>query len=222
MAFIRPHLCVNGFGAALFVNVAYSNVMATVAARAPCTASRCLSTGLSNFCSALSDFCLLVRSLAVALSLSLWKPIGFSIFHWIVAVSDSFPGPIDESSSFLPLQRMERSERFNSWAIFSPFLPAIDFCDSVPFKTNQFNCNPMKLSRGYSLKKIFVHSPPPPKKKKSKKSKDFFEDLKSVHLIWEWTTPRIHCLNPFLFIKSSYTKKKFEKSWKSKKSPQKP
>ena len=37
-------------------------------------------------------------------------------------------------------------------------------------------------------------------RKKFKKFMDFFEDLKSVHLIWEWTTPRIQCLNPFLFI----------------------
>ena len=54
-------------------------------------------------------------------------------------------------------------------------------------------------------------------KQNPKKFKDFFEDLKSVHLIWERTTPRIQCLKPFLFIKSSYTKKDFEKSEKSKK-----
>ena len=59
-----------------------------------------------------------------------------------------------------------------------------------------------------------VHSSYTPKKirkirNKLKKSKDFCEDLKSAHLIWEWTTLRIQCLNPFLFIKSSKTTKKF-------------
>ena len=44
-----------------------------------------------------------------------------------------------------------------------------------------------------------------------KKSKDFFEDLKSVYFIWGCKTARIRCWNPFLFIKSTYTKKKFRK-----------
>ena len=63
----------------------------------------------------------------------------------------------------------------------------------------------------------------PPKKirKKSKKSKDFFEDLKSVYLIWEWTTTRFQCLNPFLFINSSYTQKNPKKSEKNRKNPKK-
>ena len=38
-------------------------------------------------------------------------------------------------------------------------------------------------SKGRSLKKILVQ--PPKKSEKSEKSKDFFEDLKSVHFIWE-------------------------------------
>ena len=50
--------------------------------------------------------------------------------------------------------------------------------------------------------------------KNPKKIQGFFEDLKSVHLIWEWTTPRIQWLNPFLFIKSSYTQKNQEKNSK--------
>ena len=33
--------------------------------------------------------------------------------------------------------------------------------------------------------------------KKSEKYKDFLGDLKSAYLIWDWTTPRIQCLNPF-------------------------
>ena len=59
-----------------------------------------------------------------------------------------------------------------------------------------------------------VHSKNPrtPPNKIRKKSKDFFEDEKSVNIIWEWTTPRIQCLHPFSFIESS--KKKFEKSEK--------
>ena len=77
-----------------------------------------------------------------------------------------------------------------------------------------------QLSRGCSLKKI-PRTPPKKSKKKSQKSKDFFEDLKSIQLIWEWTTPRIQCKNPFLFIKSSYTKRIFLKIRKSEKSPQK-
>ena len=39
--------------------------------------------------------------------------------------------------------------------------------------------------------------------------------------MWERTTPRIQCLNPFLFINSSYTEKKFEKFEKFKKSEKK-
>ena len=38
----------------------------------------------------------------------------------------------------------------------------------------------------------------------------FFEDFKSVHLIWEWTIPRFQCLNPFLF-KNPRTPKKIRK-----------
>ena len=42
---------------------------------------------------------------------------------------------------------------------------------------------------GFSLKKN-----PPKKSEKSEKKiqqiQAFFEDLKSVHLIWKWTTPR--------------------------------
>ena len=56
------------------------------------------------------------------------------------------------------------------------------------------------LPRGCSLKKILVHSQK--KSEKSEKSKDFFEDLKFV---------LIQCLNPFSFIKSSYTKNKIRK-----------
>ena len=47
--------------------------------------------------------------------------------------------------------------------------------------------------RDCSLKKIPDLPPNKIRKilKKSKNSKEFFEDLKSVHLIWEWKTPRI-------------------------------
>ena len=50
-----------------------------------------------------------------------------------------------------------------------------------------------------SLKKILVHPKNIPKK--SKNSKDFFEDLKSVYLIWEWTSNSVfksffYLLNP--------------------------
>ena len=48
---------------------------------------------------------------------------------------------------------------------------------------------------------------------------------KSVHLIWQCKTPPIQCINPFLFIKSSYAKKNVEKSKnpkKSKKNPKNP
>ena len=77
--------------------------------------------------------------------------------------------------------------------------------------------------RDCSLRKILVH----PQKKsekseiKSRKSKDFLQELKTVYLIWEWTTPRIQCLNTFLFLKSSYTKKNFEKSEKNPKKSEK-
>ena len=54
-------------------------------------------------------------------------------------------------------------------------------------------------------------------RKKSKKSKDFFWGFKVVYLIWEWTTINNEIsnsirLNPFLFIKSSYTKKRNRKN----------
>ena len=70
-------------------------------------------------------------------------------------------------------------------------------------------------------KKILVHP-----KKIWKKSKNFFEDLKSAHIVWEWTTPRFQCSNPFLFIKSSYTQKnekiqKIRKNLKNSKKTQK-
>ena len=81
-----------------------------------------------------------------------------------------------------------------------------------------FHTNFSNLPRGSSLKKILVHPPKNPKKK-SKKSKDFFEDLKFVYLISERTTPRIQCLTHFLFIKSSYTKKKPEKIGKKSNKP---
>ena len=88
----------------------------------------------------------------------------------------------------------------------------------LQFKLWQYlNGSPSKWNnRGVVHKKILVHSQK--KSGKSEKSKDFFEDLKSVNLIWGWTTPRIKCLNPFSFIKSWYTKKNFEKSEKSEKS----
>ena len=70
-------------------------------------------------------------------------------------------------------------------------------------------------SRGVFHSKKSSYTP----KEKSKKILGFFEDLKSVFLIWEWTTPRIQRLNPILFTKSSYTKKNFEKSEKSPKNP---
>ena len=56
-----------------------------------------------------------------------------------------------------------------------------NFCD-----INSSTSNGLK-PRGCSLKKIRKI------RKKSKKSKIFFEDLKSVNLIWEGTTFRIQC-----------------------------
>ena len=46
--------------------------------------------------------------------------------------------------------------------------------------------------------------------KKSKKSKEFFEDLKSVHLIWKGTTPKFQCLN-FFFIHEIFIHEKIQK-----------
>ena len=81
--------------------------------------------------------------------------------------------------------------------------------------------------KGWSAKSRFrgvVHSKklsytPKQNPKNSKKNPKkiqgfFFEDFKFVHLIWEFTTPRIQCLNPFLFIKFSYTQKNSKKSGK--------
>ena len=77
--------------------------------------------------------------------------------------------------------------------------------------TSQCESAKGQIPRGSSLKKILRT------KKDSKNSLNFLEDLKSVYIIWEWTTPRIQCLNPFLFIKSSYTQRNSKKSEKSEK-----
>ena len=73
-----------------------------------------------------------------------------------------------------------------------------------------FSTNP----RGLFTQKKSSYTPQKNRKKNPKKSEDFFEDIKSVYLIWEWTTPRIQCLNPFLIIKYSYGKKNPKKSGK--------
>ena len=70
-----------------------------------------------------------------------------------------------------------------------------------------------KDSSNSVFKSFFNHKIPVHQKKISKnpynlhikKSKGFFWGSKIPYLIWEWTTPRFQCLNPFLFIKSSYT-----------------
>ena len=54
--------------------------------------------------------------------------------------------------------------------------------------------------------------------KKSNKCKDFFRWFKIRTLYLEWKNPRFQCLNPFLFIKSSYTQKKSKNPKNSKKS----
>ena len=66
-------------------------------------------------------------------------------------------------------------------------------------------------ARGCSLKKILVHPQENSEKfeKKSKKSKDFFEDLKSVHFILEWTTPRV--FKSFFIYKILVHQTKFRK-----------
>ena len=81
----------------------------------------------------------------------------------------------------------------------------------------------------FSIHKILVHpnkfrkkSEKNPKNlKKSKKSKDFFEDLKSVNIIWECIISRFQCLNTLLLIKSSYTQKNPEKIRKNPKKSEK-
>ena len=108
-----------------------------------------------------------------------------------------------------PMDRIGVKDHSRTWSI------ATDCCSLISTKYL------LKFKR-VLLKKIFVH---PQKKirkirKKSEKTQGFFvEDLTSVHLIWEWTTPRFKCLNPFLFITSTYTQKKNRK--KSKKNPEK-
>ena len=57
-------------------------------------------------------------------------------------------------------------------------------------------------------------------RKTPKNSKDFFEDLKSVHLIWEQTTPRLQCLNRF-FIHNPRTPKNSGKNPKKSKKSEK-
>ena len=73
--------------------------------------------------------------------------------------------------------------------------------------------NSMIYREGLFTQKILVH---PPKKfpKFFKNLRIFLENLKSVHLIWEWTTPRYQRLNSVLFIKSSFTKRKRKNSEK--------
>ena len=88
------------------------------------------------------------------------------------------------------------------------------------------NNSSISVFKLFFIHKIVVHEKirknrkNPKNLKKSNKFKDFFEDLKSVQLIWELTTPRFQYLNYFLFIKSSYTKKsekieKIRKIWKN-------
>ena len=78
---------------------------------------------------------------------------------------------------------------------------------------------PMLKPSGW-LQRGVVHSKKSsytPQKKIRKKS--------MVYFIWECKTPPIQCINPFLFIKSSYAKKNVEKSKnpkKSKKNPKNP
>ena len=50
-----------------------------------------------------------------------------------------------------------------------------------------------------------------------KKSKNFFWGFQIFTPYWKWTTPRFQCLNPILFIKSSYTQKNPEKIQKIRK-----
>ena len=78
--------------------------------------------------------------------------------------------------------------------------------DSLAFLGNRRNqpkssrhLRDLKIERIFS-EGLYTHKNPrtPPKK-----SKDFFEDLKSVYFIREWTTPLIQCLNRLIFIKSS-------------------
>ena len=68
-------------------------------------------------------------------------------------------------------------------------------------------------TEGLFTQKILVHS----QKNLKKIQRLFFEELKSAHLILEWTTARFQCLNPFLCIKSSYSQKNPEKNSKKSK-----
>ena len=75
----------------------------------------------------------------------------------------------------------------------------------------------------YSTKSSYTSQKNSKNPRKIKTFQGFFQGFK-IHLIWEWTTPWFQCLNPFLFIKSSYTqrirkkiRKNPKKSEKSKK-----
>ena len=102
-----------------------------------------------------------------------------------------------------PTAQFRQTARWIIW-----LFPNLSFCPNV--KRNG--------STGFVFEseELFTRkNPRTPPNKIRKKSKDFFEDEKSVNIIWEWTTPRIQCLHPFSFIESS--KKKFEKSEKIRK-----
>ena len=78
--------------------------------------------------------------------------------------------------------------------------------------------------KSFFIYKILVHKKRVSKNQKiTKKSKNFFfEDLKSVQLIWEWTTPRFQYLNPFLIYKNLvHPKKSGNKSEKNPKNRKK-
>ena len=112
-----------------------------------------------------------------------------------------------------PTAQFRQTARWIIW-----LFPNLSFCPNV--KRNG--------STGFVFEseELFTRkNPRTPPNKIRKKSKDFFEDEKSVNIIWEWTTPRIQCLHPFSFIesskKNSKNPKKSEKFAKKSKNPKK-
>ena len=114
-----------------------------------------------------------------------------------------------------PQARQQSSYPIPLSAIFRIFVVRSKFETNVTFFKNSKQAQvvhyrscegfftPKNLAPPKKSRKIRINLKYPKNLKKSKKPRDFFEDSNSVHLIWEWTTPRIQWLNPFLFIKSS-------------------
>ena len=105
----------------------------------------------------------------------------------------------------------------NSFWPFNPFWPvALHRLNRLPLSALTILAKCVYPGVVHSKKSSYTPKKNSKYRKKSKKSQDFFEDFKSVHLIWEWTTPRIQYLNPFS-LNPPKPKKNFEKSEKSEK-----